>query len=210
MININVIGKALLFFGIVGALTACSTVDVMQDKAVRIDGEVYYYNEAGEIELTEEELRQMESSGNIVRIKHVAPTGALILDPEEMTVLMQDRAVFYSELDKKNPSGEVSVLIKKGSLRKNLERIIKEEGWEGVAWNSSVDYYVPKPFAIVGPDVQTVVIEALNGYPVYVNFDVTGKSIEVAQKAAATLSAGSQKDVFAPATEGVSGEKPGA
>ena len=112
MININVIGKALLFFGIVGALAACSTVDVMQDKAVRIDGEVYYYNEAGEIELTEEELRQMESSGNIVRIKHVAPTGALILDPEEMTVLMQDRAVFYSELDKKNPSGEVSVLSK--------------------------------------------------------------------------------------------------
>jgi hypothetical protein len=89
---------------------------------------------------------------------------------------------FYSELDKKNPTGEVAVLIKKGALRKNLERIMKEEGWTSVAWNLSVDYYVPKPFAVAGPNVQTVVVEILNGYPIHVNFDVKEKSIVVAQK----------------------------
>jgi len=185
MINMSTFSKALSFFSIAGVLGACSAVDVMQDKAVRIDGEVYYYNEAGEIELTEDELKQMELAGNIVRIKHVAPTGALILDPEEMTVLMQDRAVFYSELDNKNPEGEVSVFIKKGSLRNNLERILKEEGWNSVAWKPSVDFYVPQPFAIVGPDLQTVIVETLNDYPVFVNFDVTDKTIVVEQRTTA-------------------------
>lgn len=184
MIKKNSLNKLVLLLGISLFMSACSTLDVMQNKAVRLDGEVYYYNEAGEVELSEEQLASLEKNGAVVRIKHVAPDGALILDPEEMAVLMQDRSVFFAELDGKNPEGEVSSLVKKGSLRKNLERIAKEEGWSAVEWNPAIDFYVNKPFAVVGPDLQSVVIEAVVGYPVYVAFDEASKAIKVLEKQA--------------------------
>jgi hypothetical protein len=177
MIRLSGIGKALVLTGCVGALGACTAIDVWLDKAVRINGDVYYYNDSGEIEVSEEKLKEMENQGNIVRIKHVAPSGALIVDPEEMTILMQDRAVFYSELDRTDSDGSVSALIKKGSLRKNLERIFEEHGLPVAAWNLPLDYYVSKPFAVVGADLQAIILESLNGYPVYVSFDQKGVPI---------------------------------
>lgn len=182
--KINTLIKLIAMVNTVLIVSACSTFDVMQNKAVRLDGEVYYYNEAGEVELSEEQLASLEKNGAVVRIKHVAPDGALILDPEEMAVLMQDRSVFFAELDGKNPEGEVSSLVKKGSLRKNLERIAKEEGWSTVEWSPAIDFYVNKPFAVVGPDLQSVVIEAVVGYPVYVAFDEASKAIKVLDKQA--------------------------
>lgn len=159
--------------------TGCATVDVIQEKAVRIDGDVYYYNESGEIEVSTEKMAQLEKNGSVVRIKQVASEGALILDPEEFTLLTQDRSLFFAELDGKNPAGKVSSVIKKGSLKKNLERIAQEEGWVTVEWTSAHDYYVAKPFAIVGLDLQSVVIEALKDYPLYVVFEESTKGIKI-------------------------------
>ncbi|WP_200911684.1 hypothetical protein [Teredinibacter purpureus] len=163
------------------ALSACSFFDVVTSKAERIDGQVFYYDENGELLMSEEQLNILESNGSVVRIKHVAPNGALILDPEEMTVLMQDREVFYSQLDRKSLDGEITVLIKKGSLKENIERIAKEEGWNSVNWDVHVDYYVSEPFAVVGGDVPAVVVEALEGYPVFTGFDLTGLNITIGE-----------------------------
>jgi len=159
--------------------TGCATVDVIQDKAVRVDGEVYYYNANGEIEVTAEKLAQLEKNGSVVRIKQVASEGALILDPEEFTLLTQDRSLFFAELDGNNPAGKVSSLVKKGSLKKNIERISQEEGWGSVQWESAHDFYVEKPFAVVGPDVESVIVETIKNYPLYVVFEESTKGIKI-------------------------------
>lgn len=172
----------LLILGAI-ALAACSHVDVMRNKAERIDGQVFYYDDNGELVMTAEQLKSLEESGSVVRIKHVAPSGALILDPEEMNVLMQDREVFYAQLDGKKLDGEVTALIKKGSLKENIERIAKEAGWNKVDWKVGVDYHIAEPFAIVGSDVPAVIVEALEGFPVYTGFDLTGKNISIGQMA---------------------------
>ena len=208
MIRKSSILRVLILCSVITGLGACSTMDVMQNKAVRIDGDIYHYNDDWEIELTEQELKRHESSGSIVRIKHVAPTGALILDLEEMRVLMQDRAVFFSELDKKNPPGEVSVLIKKGSLRENMERIIKKERWDGVVWNLTIDFYVSKPFAVVGPDVQAVIMEVINGYPIYVNFNEDNLIISEIEKDSNVIKLEEEKTVSLPGKDGTPNEIP--
>ncbi|MFA0809519.1 hypothetical protein [Microbulbifer epialgicus] len=187
MIRKKSISKFLLMLSASVIMSACTTLDVIQRKAVRLDGTVYYYNESGELELTSEQLEELEKNGAVVRIKHVAPSGALILDPEEMAVLMQDRSLFFAELDGKKAAGKVSTLIKKGSLRKSIERIANSEGWEKVEWNLTVDYYVEKPFAVVGPDFQSVIVEAVQGYPIYVAFDESdekNRTIKVMEKQA--------------------------
>lgn len=56
MIKMQYAVKLCLFMGMTLAINACSSIDVMQNKAVRLDSEVYYYNNSGEIELTEEIL----------------------------------------------------------------------------------------------------------------------------------------------------------
>ena len=181
MNNISNIAKYMMLAASLLALSACSFFDVVTNKAERIDGQVFYYDENGELLMSEEQLNILESNGSVVRIKHVAPNGALILDPEEMTVLMQDREVFYSQLDRKSLDGEVTILIKKGSLKENIERIAKEEGWNSVNWDVHVDYYVSEPFAVVGGDVPAVVVEALEGYPVFTGFDLTGLNITIGE-----------------------------
>ncbi len=182
MMNIiSDIAKSMTLAASLLALSACSFFDVVTSKAERIDGQVFYYDENGELLMSEEQLNILESNGSVVRIKHVAPNGALILDPEEMTVLMQDREVFYSQLDRKSLDGEITVLIKKGSLKENIERIAKEEGWNSVNWDVHVDYYVSEPFAVVGGDVPAVVVEALEGYPVFTGFDLTGLNITIGE-----------------------------
>ncbi|WP_045861672.1 hypothetical protein [Teredinibacter purpureus] len=178
---ISDIAKSMTLAASLLALSACSFFDVVTSKAERIDGQVFYYDENGELLMSEEQLNILESNGSVVRIKHVAPNGALILDPEEMTVLMQDREVFYSQLDRKSLDGEITVLIKKGSLKENIERIAKEEGWNSVNWDVHVDYYVSEPFAVVGGDVPAVVVEALEGYPVFTGFDLTGLNITIGE-----------------------------
>jgi len=159
---------ALLFSA---ALSGCSFLDVAKGNATRIDGQVYYFNEDGEIELTERELEQLEAEKKVVRIKHVAPDGALIIDPEELSVLMQDREVFFSAVDNTvGAGGSVSVLVKKGSLQENINRLADKEGWASVTWNAAHDYYVKEPFAVKGQDLPSVIVEVLKGFPLNVSF----------------------------------------
>jgi len=71
----------------------------------------------------------------------------LILDPEEFTLLTRDRSLFFAELDGKNP----------GSIQ----------------WEPSHDFYVVMPFAVVGQDLQSVIVETM----IYVVFEDSTKGI---------------------------------
>ena len=172
--------KIMMIAGTALLISSCSSTPVAQNetKTIYLDGKVFYYNDAGKIKLTARQLTELEKSGAVVRIDHVVPDNALIIEPEEMTVLMQDRLTFFAELDKVKPEGRISSLVKKGSLRKNLERLALKEGLMPIKW-SGPDYYVPEPFVVVGPDIQSVVIETFSGYPVYVNFGDSGESLTV-------------------------------
>lgn len=172
--------RTLPLVGLCLVVSACSTYKVWRNEAVRIDKDVYPLNARGEVELTEEQLTALQAEGRVVRVKHVAPDNALILDPEEMSILLQDRGLFYAALDNVNPDGEVSVLVKKGSLRENIERFInQQDSWAGLAWNLDLDYYVSKPFAVVGPDAQSVIMDVVSGYPIFVRFDQDAMLVKV-------------------------------
>jgi len=159
--------------------TGCSQLDVYQGKAVKVEGDIYYYNEMGEIEMTESQLDKYEAAGNIVRIKHIAPSSALIVDPEELAVLMQDEQLFFTLMDGTKLKYDISALVEKGSLHENIDRIVTDNGWNPVNWQAKHDYFIDKPFGVVGGDVQALIMEVVSGFPVFVKFEEGAKKIVV-------------------------------
>ena len=158
----------------------CTTLDVYLDKAVKIDGEVYYFNEQGEIEMSSEKLAELQEEQKVLRIKHVSKTDALILDPEELTVLMQDQEVFFSNLDNNPLKEEQSFLLAKGSLKSNLLRLAKIAGWETIQWDSVHNYYIESPQAVIAEDYLSIAFEIIAQYPLSGSFDSEKNQLQVA------------------------------
>lgn len=157
---------ALAAFASVG----CTTLDVYQDKAVKIGDDVFYYNEDGQIEMSAAKLDELVAKKQAVRIKHVSNTDALILDPEELAVLMKDQEVFFSKLDNNPLVNEESFLVSKGSLKENMIRLAQEAGWETIQWDSVHNYYVESPVAIAAESYLEIAFEMIAPYPLMASF----------------------------------------
>ncbi len=161
-------------------LGGCQMSYSPDDPVLRVDGQVYPINGAGQLELSETQLSALEAEGQVVRIKHVAPENALVIDPQEMSLLLRNRDLFYTELNQPGQQDQLSVLIRKGSLRENMIRNVGKSGeWQGLKWCLDVDYYIPEPFAVIGRDLPAVVMDVLNDYPVFVKFDEQSMMVRV-------------------------------
>lgn len=171
--------KAAMIGASMVSTIGCTTLDVYFDKAVEIDGEAYYFNDAGEIEMSSEKLAELQDNKKVLRIKHVSKTDALILDPEELTVLMQDQEVFFSNLDNNPLKEEQSFVLAKGSLKSNLLRLAKEAGWETIQWDGVHNYYIESPQVIIGEDFLSIAIEIISQYPLTGIFDNEIKQLKI-------------------------------
>lgn len=172
MKSIVLLGLATLY------LSGCGTMDVINKKAVKIDGELYQLNENKQIELTTDELNRLEAKGKVVRVKHIAMDNALIIEPDELTLLTQDQRLFFSKVSQAE-DGDKSVFVKKGSLSNSLNEMAIQLGWNKVSWQLPVDYYVTNTFLVSGGDAQSMFVEALSEYPVYVVFNEQDKTVIV-------------------------------
>lgn len=172
--------KASIALSVMLVVTGCSAVDVMMGKAVKIDGHTYYYNTDGEIEIGSEELLRLQEENKVIRVKHVSKDSALILDPSEMTALMQDQEVFYSQLDRNPLLDEVSFILQKGSLKANLIRIAKAAGWETIEWGADHDYYIQSPAVLVSEDYISLAFDILSPYPLTATMNEEINQLQIA------------------------------
>lgn len=159
-------------------LAACSSSNILQigDKDYVLDG-------GDKLQITQEEYEKLirgEIKASLIKGFEGVNKGkkALILDPEEINVLMQDRRLFFAELDKKQNSEVVAILVRKGLVRDLLEYIAESNGWKGVEWMVGKELTNEKPFAVVGSDFQTVLVEAIKDFPITVIFDEKNKLLK--------------------------------
>ncbi|MBI5447477.1 MAG: hypothetical protein HY939_01955 [Gammaproteobacteria bacterium] len=65
---------------------------------------------------------------------------------------------------------EVVVIVYEGSLKTNVERILRENCWDRVIWKPNVDYRWVGTAKIAGPDLATVMSTLLSPFPLEVTF----------------------------------------
>lgn len=65
---------------------------------------------------------------------------------------------------------QVVVIVYEGSLKNNVERILRENCWDRVIWKLPVDYRWIGTARIAGPDLATVMDTLLAPFPVEITF----------------------------------------
>ena len=180
----DIAGKSVLFFTISILLAGCTTVDVIRDKAVRIDGQAHYYNSDGEIELSQAEMENLEAQGRLVRIKHVSPDGSLTIDPGEKSKLISSTGSKSATRNSATSTPQpLTVRVEAGSLKENLRRVAGQHGWFKINWFLPVDYYVDEGYSVTGDDFESVVMNMVDRFPVYVSFDEKDYSLSITPRA---------------------------
>jgi len=62
------------------------------------------------------------------------------------------------------------VVMQKGSLKGNIQKIANRYGWKNVVWKSSEDYYWRGITTVTGADITEVMQKILDGYPLQAIF----------------------------------------
>lgn len=160
------------------AISGCSSSsqkpESHKDAFLTIQSNKHYYDSNGYLLMTREDFKNYVSTGKVTPAPSPKQTKVHKFSPDEFAVLMKDKTAFYSELDGQSPEkGEVSVLIKKGTLEENLKRITKELGYDSVQWEvkDSDRLIFQKPTAITGIHRRAVIINAIKDFPVKAFFE---------------------------------------
>lgn len=64
----------------------------------------------------------------------------------------------------------LSVVVKKGFLKANVQRIARRYGWKNVVWKSDEDYYWRGTSTVSGANIEEVMRKILYGYPLQAVF----------------------------------------
>ena len=154
----------------VGCTSVSSTYDATgQRKSMTINGNTHYFDNEDRLVMSREQYKSYIASGAVQPPVQIDNNRGMKVSPEELAVLMQDRAAFYNKMDGKSETpDEVSVLVSKGSLRGNLMRIANELGYTSVEWSIPTEYSIPEPYAVTGLHRRAVIVNIIGDFPIKV------------------------------------------
>ena len=155
-------------------LAACSTTSVNTDY-VEISGAKFLRNENGEVVLTTNEIELLKNKQDVVIVERVLPDGGVVITPEELKLLSQDSQLFDETINNKKVDDQVfTFLVKKGSLKSNLERLTSKysTGDNPIKLEfEGVDYYISASRIIRADSVAAIAGELLSEFPVFTSID---------------------------------------
>jgi len=64
---------------------------------------------------------------------------------------------------KKKP---VIIMLRHGSLQKNMTRVLRQQGWKKVVWNVPQDFELSVSSEVIAPDLEDALIRVLSHFPV--------------------------------------------
>lgn len=164
--------KKLIAVTVLIALSGCATTS--QTDTVVIGGVEYVKGHDGSVTLSKEEYAKVSQIRNPALLKRTSNT--LNLSPEEYEILSKNGEALFSLAGMANEDEPVSALIRRGSLKNNIERLLAENGWRNLYFEGE-DYFVEKSHIIESEAVETAVIEVLEDKPMYVCFDSEDSSV---------------------------------
>ncbi len=77
---------------------------------------------------------------------------------------------------------KVVIVVYEGSLKNNVERILRENGWSNVVWKLPVDYRWVGTARITGPTLMSVMDTLLSSFPLEITFYYANHVVTITQR----------------------------
>ncbi len=162
-------------------ISGCTLTD-KKNSAVAIGDGKYPLDQQGRVVLTEKEINQFQRQGQAIYIDNVLPSGAIVMTAEEMELLTSNTNVFNRFLDKVSPRQPryQDAMISRGNIRLNIEKYAKLDHW--LVNYVAKEYFIEKPFLVNAVDFQSLILEIVAEFPVFVTFNAVQKIVFIHQQ----------------------------
>lgn len=160
-------------------LSGCS---LLGGESTEIAGKYYTTDQNGVVEMSEKDLKRSIEEGGAVFLDEQGRRPYIELTEEEFKAVSADHTALYTMLGikDKQEGDELVTLVKQGSLRDNLSRILQEQGWSTLDYDGP-DHMIEEPFVLKGKDTIALVENLTQAFPVYYCIDEDEKIITLIQ-----------------------------
>ncbi len=163
---------------VIAVLITLSGCALNGEQQTLIGGKYYTTDKNGVIEMTEADLKKGIEEDGMVYLDEAGKRPYIQLSEEEFKAVSADHSALYTMLGLANNQldDELITLVKVGSLRDNLSRILQEQKWSTLDYDGP-DYQIEEPYILKAKDTIALVENLTRGYPVYFCIDDDAKII---------------------------------
>jgi hypothetical protein len=165
--------KRLILAGLVGAVLSSCAVD---DNRVTINGEEFIKDENGVLHLSDSSFNAVTNKEGVKFVEGELPP--VKITEREYEVVQANEEAFFSLVGQANPDEDVSMLVKPGSLKANLERVVSENGWQALHYDGP-DMYIDRPSLLEAANVPMATMSLIVDYDLYPCFDEKAKVVTI-------------------------------
>lgn len=160
------------------ALTGCASNN--QD-VTQIGSRTYTVDSDGALLMSKDDIKEViEKQGATFITKEGTQPYVELTEAESRAISVDHRALYTMMGINSDYDGEIVTLVKQGSLRENISRILQEQGWQTLDYDGP-DMIIEKPYVVKGDNVHDVVLNIISDYPVFFCADEESKIISLVQ-----------------------------
>jgi hypothetical protein len=177
--------KPFIKFWILGltlTLIGCTTTN-KPNSTMKIGNIDYPLNDQGKVILTQNDINQLQQQqGQAIYINNILPSGAIIMTAQEMELLTSNPDALNQFVNKISPAKPQyqNAMIQQGNIRLNIEKYARENQWH-INYVAK-EYLIEKPYLINAPDFESLILEILAEFPVFVTFNTEKKIVFIQQQ----------------------------
>lgn len=165
--NLKIMILVIGFLSLVG----CASTPTVHPDYIKVDGKIFSRDADGSVALTADEIEMLRSHRDVTIVERVLPDGGMAITAAELNLLSKDAQLFTESLNGIITDNEVfSFLVKKGSLKENLERLCAKfsTGEDTISLSFEVtDFYVNESKIIRANSLSSLIKPLVSAYPVF-------------------------------------------
>ena len=148
---------------------------VVKEEYIEVNGEHLIRDEKGNLIISKEQLAFLKGKSDIIVLDSVLPGGGIAVSKTELNLLTKNPKLLTETLDSKVMSNDVySFLIKRGSLKENLERLALKYTTDEDPLSldyGDLDYFVSESKIVKAASIEEVISKTLDSFPLFTSID---------------------------------------
>lgn len=167
--------KKLFIAATASALLAGCATSPNQNEIV-IDGQAYQKDSNGVLHLSKNELKLLAGKPDMKFVEGEIPQAKIT--ETEFELVKEDEEAFFSLVGQASPEEDVAMLVKPGSLKANLERVISENKWSALHYDGP-DMFISTPSILNSANVPMATMSLIGDYDLYPCIDEENKVVTI-------------------------------